>query len=202
VPAEGRSGAQVIAAVHALGGFAVVPHPLSYGGWHDWSAPFDGLEVHNNAASFRAALGPLLPLRLLRFALDPRGGRQALLRRPAAELSLWERLLVAGRRVVAFSGADAHQNLSLLGWQLDPYLDTFRSVQTRCPDGPLEPAALWLALRSGACSIHYASFDDWGEPTLTRFPSGRTELGFPDRDRVLEIRQPPGLIPSATSAPD
>ena len=70
VPATDRPGAQVIADVHAQGGFAVVPHPFTHGGWHAWDAPFDGLEVHNNASEFQHILGPLLPLRLLVASFD------------------------------------------------------------------------------------------------------------------------------------
>ena len=43
VPAIGRRGRDVIADIHAQGGFAVVPHPFSHGGWRDWSADFDGM---------------------------------------------------------------------------------------------------------------------------------------------------------------
>src|SRR5258705_256942 len=35
VPALGRPGRDVIAEIHAQGGFAVVPHPFSHGGWSD-----------------------------------------------------------------------------------------------------------------------------------------------------------------------
>jgi hypothetical protein len=137
-------------------------------------------------------MGPLLPFRLLRRAFDREASLRGLLVRPDRELDAWERLLVSGRRVVAFAGADAHQNFSLLGWQLDPYLEVFRSVQTLCPDGPLEEAALWQALRSGACWIRYRFYEDRAdEATEVRFPSGRVELQLDRGRRVLEIRPPP-----------
>lgn len=192
IPAEERSGREVIDAIHAAGGFAVVPHPFAYGSWQDWDAAFDGIEVHNNAVVLRRGLGPLLPLRLLRLAFDRDGAIRGLLVRPARALDAWEELLAKGRRVVAFSGADAHQNVSLLGWQIDPYVEVFRSVQTLCPDGPLEQPALWQALRSGACWIRYRLFDSRADESReVRFPSGRVELQLDGGRRVLEIRQPP-----------
>ena len=95
-------------------------------------------------------------------------------------------------------GADAHQNISLLGWQLDPYLAVFGGVQTVCPDGPLQAARLWQALRSGACLIRYRIFEEQaGQARQVRFASGRTELQLVGGRRVLEIRQPrPAPIPS------
>jgi hypothetical protein len=198
VAAEGRSAREVVAAIHALGGFAVAAHPFAYGGWRDWSVPLDGLEVHNHAVALRSALGPLLPLRLLRFAFDRQGTWRSLLARPARELAQWDALLAEGRPVVGFSGADAHQNVSLLGWQIDPYTDLFRSVQTWCPDGPLDAHALWTALRSGRCWIHYAIFEGAGESREVVFPSGRRELQL-DGGRVREIHSP--VRPDAAPGP-
>ena len=100
-----RSGRELIARIHGDGGFAVVPHPFDYGGWRDLDAPFDAIEVHNNAVSFRRLRGPLLPLRLLWLAVDRGAASRNMLRRPDRELELWERMLVGGRRVVGLSGA-------------------------------------------------------------------------------------------------
>jgi hypothetical protein len=190
VPATDRPGAEVIADVHAAGGFAVVPHPFTHGGWHDWDAPFDGLEVHNNASAFQRLLGPLLPLRLLVASFDRPAVLRSMLPRPERELERWESLLMAGRAVVGFSGADAHRNVSLLGWQLDPYSPMFSAVQTVCPGDSLEPKALWAALRGGRCWIRYEIHAGHGTPSEVRFPSGRRELQLDDGARVLEIRNP------------
>jgi len=192
VPARDQPGRAVVASIHAQGGFAVVPHPLTYGGWRDWSAPVDGLEVQNNAAAFRRITGPLLPFRVLRFALDPEAALRNMLVRPAEELELWDRLLAERRPIWGFAGSDAHQNISLLGWQLDPYARMFRTVQTVCPDGPLETAALWAALRGGRCHVHLPLFEaDRARAREVVLPSGRRELQLDGGDRVLEIHQPP-----------
>jgi hypothetical protein len=191
----------VIADIHAQGGFAVVPHPFSHGGWRDWDADFDGLEVQNNATDFTRLYGLLLPFRIARFAWDRDGELAELWRRPAPELAKWDELLAAGRRVPGFAGADAHQNVSLLGWQLDPYAQMFSGPRMVCPDGPLEPAAVWRLLRSGACAIRWQNYAPRAaEATEVRFPSGRVELDLDGGERVLELRNPPP-VPPLYSAP-
>jgi hypothetical protein len=191
VPSSGRSGREVIAAIRAQGGFAVVPHPFSHGGWRDWDADFDGMEVQNNASDFTRLYGPLLPARVLRFAFDPQGQLENLWVRPARELAKWDELLAAGRRVPGFAGADAHNNVALLGWQLDPYRQMFRGPQTVCPDTLLQPDAVWAALRSGSCSIRYAVYESRAmEAVPVAFPSGRLELQLDHGERVLELRNP------------
>lgn len=193
------SGRAAIAAIHAQGGFAVVPHPFSSGGWRDWDADFDGLEVHNNSEAFRA-LGLRLPFSVLRSLADREGALRGMLRRPARALARWEELLGA-RRVIGFSGADAHQNVSLAGIQLDPYAAMFGAVQTLCPDTPLEERALWAALREGRCFIRYAIHAREARRRLdVHFPSGRREIWIDGGRAVLEIHQPPAR-PAALLTP-
>ena len=97
---------------------------------------------------------------------------------------------------MAFSGADAHRNLSLLGWQLDPYEEMFRMVQTVCPDGPLTPEWIWAALREGRCWIRYTLYADRAsDAEEVSFPSGRVELQLDGGRKVWEIRNPPPLFP-------
>ena len=192
VPAAGRPGRAVIADIHAQGGFAIVPHPFSHGGWSDWDADFDGLEVQNNASDFTRLYGPLLPVRIVRFAFDRPAGLAGLWVRPTRELEKWDELLAAGRRVPGFAGADAHQNVSVLGLQLDPYVQMFRGVRQVCPDAPLEAAAVLAALRRGACAIRWSIYDARaGEARERVLPSGRIELELDGGARVLELRNPP-----------
>ncbi len=189
--AETRPGREVIGEIHAQGGFAVVPHPESHGGWHDWKAPFDGLEVQNSASDFSRHVGPLLPLRIVRHLIFRRASLRRLWVRPETELARWEELLVAGRRVAAFAGADAHQNVSVLGLQLDPYAQAFGGAQMVCPGDSLDESAVWAQLRGGHCTIRYAFYEDRRvEAAEVAFPSGRTELQLDGGARVLEIRNP------------
>lgn len=186
------SARELIERIHGDGGFAVVPHPASHGGWHDWDAPFDGIEIENLASDFARQLGPLFPLRLLRYWIDRDAALDRMLRRPTRELERYETLLEDGRPVVAFAGADAHRNVRVLGVQLDPYRLSFESVQMRCPEGPLEARTLWAALRQGRCSVHWRIRDDRaGEVRQIVFPSGHTELWLEDDGEILEVRNPP-----------
>jgi hypothetical protein len=192
VPAQGRPGADVIADVHAQGGFAVVPHPFTHGGWHAWNAPFDGLEVQNNASDFSRLTGLLLPFRLLRFAFDRPDELAELWRRPSEELAKWDELLAAGRRIPGFSGADAHQNVSVLGWQIDPYAQMFSGPRMVCPAAPLDAANVWRLLRTGACRIRWEIYAPRAaQAREVRFPSGRTELQLDGGARLLELANPP-----------
>jgi len=194
------SGAAAVASIHELGGFAVVPHPFSHGGWHGWDAPFDGIEVHNNASAFHG-LGLLLPPALISALVFPRASLRFMLDRPDRELDRFEQLVLE-RRVVAFSGADAHQNISLLGWPLDPYARMFRAVQTVCPEMPLEPSNLWRALKEGECFIRYSIHDaDREDSLLVEFPSGRRERWSRRGRRVLEVYQAPALHGLAERSP-
>lgn len=185
-------GGEAIAAIHAAGGFAVVPHPFRFGGWTAWDADFDGLEVASHAVALREELGPLAPLRLLRLAFSRPAAMRARLRRPDRELARWDEL---ARPVIAFQASDAHRNVSLLGWQIDRYAEIFDALHTICPDpagaDPVE-AWIWRALREGRCHIHYSVFESRrDEAVRVEFESGRTELQLDGGRRVLEIRQRP-----------
>jgi hypothetical protein len=196
VPAIGRPGRDVIADIHAQGGFAIVPHPFSHGGWRDWGADFDGMEVQNSASDFTRLYGPLLPIRIVRFAFDRDAVLPELWRRPDVELAKWDELLAAGRRVPGFAGADTHQNVSLFGMQLDPYAQMFRGPRMVCPSAPLEPAEVWRLLRSGACAIRTEYYESRaGEAKRVEFPSGRVEWQLDGGERVLEIDNPPFAPP-------
>src|SRR5262249_30414656 len=167
------------------------------GGWHDWDAPFDGMEVQNTASDFRRLYGPLLPFRLARFAFD----RDAVLRelwvRPAEELAQWDALLAAGRRIPGFAGVDAHQNVSLLGWQLDPYAQQFGGARMVCPEAPLEARAGWQLLRSGACAVRWAVYEPRAAEAVS--PGGRVDPRLARGAALLGLRNPPSAPPLYSS---
>ncbi|MFQ5697294.1 MAG: PHP domain-containing protein [Myxococcota bacterium] len=188
---EDVSARALIERIHRDGGFAVVAHPESHGGWHDWEAPFDGVEIENMASDFARQLGPLLPLRLLRYWLNRDAALDRMLRRPTRELERYEALLQGGREVVALAGADAHRNVRVLGVQLDPYRLSFTSVQMRCPEGPLTADSIWAALRQGRCAVHWRIRDGRrGAARRVVFPSGHTELWLGGDDEILEVQNP------------
>lgn len=191
VPAAGRSGRAVIADIQAAGGFAVVPHPFSHGGWHAWDAPFDGIEVHNNASAIRHAPGWSLPWQYSRALFDAGASLHAVLTRDVRALAKWDELLTQGRPVIGFSGADAHEGTRLLGRRLDPYEAFMGAVKTHCPVEERTAAALWEALSRGRCWIRYSAHDGQSSDAISvEFPSGRSELQLDGGKRVLELRNP------------
>ena len=191
VPANGRSGRAAIALIQAAGGFAVVPHPFSHGGWRAWDAPFDGLEVHNNASAIRAMALWSVPWQYLRATFNPAASLKAVLLRDQRALDRWDELLASGRPVVGLSGSDAHEGVRVLGRTLDPYEVFMGAVTTHCPVSELVVDALWAALRAGDCWIRYAVFENRrSEAVEVQLPSGRRELQLDDGKRVLELRNP------------
>ena len=191
VPARGRPGREVIDAIHAQGGFAVVSHPFEYGGWDDWEAPFDGIEVHNNASAIRRAPLWSVPWHYTRALFSPARSLHALLDRNSRALDKWDELLAEGRGVIGFSGADAHEGVRIFGLTLDPYEVFMGAVRTHCPVEERTATALWAALRAGECWIRYHAFEDRAlEAVRVDFPSGRSELQFDSGRRVLELQNP------------
>ena len=191
VPARGRSGREVIEAIHARGGFAVVSHPFEYGGWDDWDAPLDGIEVHNNAAAIWRVPLWSVPWHYTRALFAPERSLHGVLTRNTRALAKWDELLAAGRVVFGFSGADAHEGVGILGRTLDPYEVFLGAVQTHCPVEAREPEAIWHALRRGRCWIRYRAFDERALGSVpVEFPSGRRELQLDGGHRVLELQNP------------
>jgi hypothetical protein len=114
----------VIEDVQRFGGFAIAAHPGSPKAalqWHDWDAPFDGLEWLNADSEWRDELWGSLGRVLLTYPVRPAETLATLLDRPDAVLSQWDRILRT-RHVVGIAGADAHARLSVRS-SSEPYED-------------------------------------------------------------------------------
>lgn len=108
----------VIEDVRRLGGFGIAAHPGSPRAslaWQDWSADIDGLEWINGDSEWRDE--PRLPLirALTSYLFRAPEAMAALLDRPGAVFTQWDRL-TASRRVFALAGIDAH---AWLGYEQD-----------------------------------------------------------------------------------
>lgn len=158
----------VIEDVRRLGGFGIAAHPGSPRdslAWQDWSADIDGLEWINGDSEWRDE--PRLPLirTLTSYLFRAPESMAALLDRPGAVLSQWDRLNES-RRVFAIAGIDAHAWLGY-GQDSDPdgnamhlplpgYEATFRTFSNHVVlDAPLtgnastDAEAVLNALRRG-----------------------------------------------------
>ena len=159
-PRSAVPGREVIAEIHAQGGFAVVPHPFSHGGWRDWDADFDGLEVQNNASDFTRLYGPLLPYRVLRFRFAPEQQLADLWVRPTRELAKWDELLAAGRARAGLRGRRRTQQrvAARLAARSVP-ADVPRRADGLPRRAARSPSSLWAQLRAGACAIRWGVYE-------------------------------------------
>ena len=76
----------------------------------------------------------------------------------------------------------------MLGWQIDAYRNVFRTVQMRCPDGPLTEDHLWAVLRAGRCAGRWEIFAAReSEAERVRIDAGRWEWQLDGGRRVFEV---------------
>jgi hypothetical protein len=107
----------VIEDVARAGGFGFAAHPTSLRSalrWHDWEAPFDGLEWLNADSEWRDESGMSLMRALLTYPLRPTEALATLLDRPVDALVRWDQL-ARKRHVSGVAAADAHARLGLEG---------------------------------------------------------------------------------------
>jgi hypothetical protein len=162
---------QLIEEANARGGFCFLAHPFEKGSplgpelaaipWEDWGAEgYVGLEIWNTMSEFKGLL--CCRLAALFYAHLPGVGLRGPFR---ATLRKWDELLIAGRRVTAIGGADAHAKTYQMGpfrRVLFPYETLFRWVNThvlveRPLDGNLETSRrlIYGGLRAGRTWVGY-----------------------------------------------
>src|SRR5213592_4193954 len=106
----GGEARDVIQDVKRLGGFGIVAHPDSRKPalqWHEWTAPFEGVEWLNADSEWRDVGRRRLARALATYPFRPVETLGSLLDRPDLTLLRWD-TLTERRRVVAVAGADAH----------------------------------------------------------------------------------------------
>jgi hypothetical protein len=160
----------VIEDIHRQGGWAVIAHPDSPRAslaWHDWSAPYDGVEWLNADAEWRDESAFTLAGALARSLFRAPESVAWLFQRPATTLARWD-AASRRRRVVGLAALDAHARL--FGWRegtgtdggsrgfiaKPTYEDMFRALsQAVVLDAPLsgeaaaDAAHVEAALRTG-----------------------------------------------------
>ena len=182
---DGRSPAEVCAAVEAQGGFGFAAHPFSEGSrlFKKRGIPFRdldclaGLELWSFVNDTGQAIDRWRDV--VRFLVSP--GRH-IDHPPARNLREWDRLS-RGRQVVAIGGLDAHQVGIRLGpWvplRLMSYRRSFRHIRTHVwLEGEATRESVFDALREGRCYIAMDSlapargftFEHDGERLTARVP--------------------------------
>jgi hypothetical protein len=132
----GGEPADVVEDVRRLGGLGIVAHadsPKPELAWHDWDAPFDGVEWLNADAQWREEPWSALARAGLAYLFRPAAAIALTLDRPEPLLARLDRLSL-GRDIVWIAGADAHARLGAegkRGIRLPSYRNVFRTFSTR-----------------------------------------------------------------------
>src|SRR5204863_3497039 len=112
----GGEARDVIQDVKRLGGFGIVTHPDSRKPalqWHEWTAPFDGIEWLNADSAWRDVSRRRKARALATYLFRPVETLGSLLDRPDLTILRWD-ALNGRRRLVGVAGVDAHARV---GWQ-------------------------------------------------------------------------------------
>lgn len=177
----------LIAAIRAQGALAIIAHARGVPDPHYFDLA-DGMEIYDMADTIRERLVEI-PRFLLAAPFFKRGGYDTELFLPIAERSNWPLVqwdrLNQTRRFVGLAGNDAHQNLSILGRQIDPYAVIFQCLNThilvplatkenRFLATPSPSEKLVTALRAGRS---FASFNLLADAAGFRYTAHAGEKG-------------------------
>lgn len=178
---------EIIRQVKARGGLAFAAHA---GGFRNWDAPgLDGLEIYDildDAVDHRWRFPKYFFDILYSFRRYPDQVFMSILDPPDQTLARWDALLQK-RRWVGIAGNDAHQNIRVLGRQIDPYERSFRFVRTHILARKLGEKEILGALAAGHA---FVAFDMLADASGFSFRAEGKELLGIQGDEV-EFR--PGL---------
>jgi hypothetical protein len=190
----GLDGQGIIDAVAAAGGFGFLAHPFSKGSerfkrggpgmpWKeiDSLAGYTGIELWSFATDGGEALRSVREA--ARFIATPTAVVEG---PPGANVAGWDRLLAAGRPIVALGGVDAHQ----FGWRvggrvplrLMSYRRSFSQLRTHVlldqrlsgENAAADRNAIYAALRAGRC---YLAMDSLAPARGFRFEADGARMG-------------------------
>jgi len=173
--------------VKQKGGLTFAAHA---GGFKDWDSPgIDGMEIYDILDGVVEH-----PWRFPKYFFDisysysdyPDQVFLSILDRPEAALKKWDDLSQQ-RRWTAIAGNDAHQNIRMLGHQIDPYALSFGFVRTHILAKELTEPEILRALAAGHA---YVAFDTLSDSTGFVFWAGNDTLQGIQGD---EVRLGPGL---------
>jgi len=194
---------QVIDEVHRQGGLAIVAHPR---GWREWSLDgMTGIEIYDilDDVMDKKWKFPKFFLDILySYRKYPDEVFISIQDQPRWHLDKWDELTQT-RKIVGIAGNDSHQNVRVMGRQLDPYLSCFRFVSPHILALKLDEETILSALKEGHA---YVAFDllsdatgfgfaltDQGKSWLmgeeVRFGPGQTlTVRLPQQGRIVLIR--------------
>jgi hypothetical protein len=148
--------AQIIDRVKQQGGLAFAAHPK---GFKDWDSPgLDGMEIYDildDAVDHRWRFPKYFLDIWYSFRSYPEQVFLSIVDRPDENLKKWDEFS-RQKRWVGLAGNDAHQNIRVLGRQIDPYGLSFRLVRTHILAAELSEPEVLRALAAGHA---YVAFD-------------------------------------------
>lgn len=178
---------QIIETVKERGGLAFVAHPK---GFTDWDSPdVAGMEIYDildDAVDHRWRFPKYLFDIVYSFRSYPEEVFLSILDRPDENLMKWDELSQK-KRWVGIAGNDAHQNIRVLGRQIDPYGLSFRFVRTHVLAKDLNEPEVLQALAAGHA---YVAFDLLSDATGFNFWADNGGVQGIQGD---EVRMAPGL---------
>jgi hypothetical protein len=154
---------RVVDRLKAEGTLLFAAHPHHYPGWRKLKG-LDGIEIYDifdDATDYKTRYVRYFFDVLFRFNRYPDEVFLSILDRPERELTLWDQM-TRSRKVAGIAGNDAHQNVRILGRQLDPYARSFRFVNTHLLVPTFDQGTLLHALKEGH---GYISFDILADAT-------------------------------------
>ncbi len=164
--------------IHAQGGLAFVTHPEGFDRW-DLDG-LDGTEIYNIHSDVRDEWKVLLiPGWLLRLWRGPLAAMTAFLDYPAHTLARWDARAARGR-FAGLAANDAHRNVGVGRWTLDPYHRQFRFVRTVVTAPRLDQPSILEGLRRGRSRVEFTVLGDPGPIVFESYGTG------------LRVRTPPG----------
>jgi len=147
---------QVLDEVRRQGGLAFVAHPR---GWQDWSlVGMTGIEIYDvldDVMDKKWKFPKFFFDILYSYGKYSEETFLSIQDYPAWHLKKWDQLS-RSQRIVGIAGNDAHQNVRVMGRQLDPYPLSFRYVATHVLAPELNEESILSALKTGHA---YVAFD-------------------------------------------
>jgi hypothetical protein len=174
--------------IRTQGGLAIIAHPRGMFNPHYFKHA-DGMEIYDIADTMRDRLVDV-PRHILRSVLGAADYQEELFLQLIVERSGWNLIewdrFTRTRPFIGLAGSDAHQNLKVLGQQLDPYqlifqaLNTHVLVPSEVAEGlkafspSLTTESLVTALRAGRS---YASFNILADASGFQFTAREQDSG-------------------------
>ncbi len=202
--------------IRTQGALSIIAHPRGLAN-PEYFRQADGMEIYDTADTLRDRLVDI-PRILPGVALEYAEYQEEIIlplivERSGWNLAEWDRLTKT-RRFIGLAGNDAHQNLRVLGRQVDPYALSFKSVNTHvlAPSEPgesrkagapgLTTGRLVAALRAGRS---FAAFNLLADAGGFRFTAHAGEGGAARHDSKIvavlgdEVPMQAGLVLTAQS---